>query len=638
MASSVLRKSFDKRCSSRLAHDTRPVDNPASGSTVKRCSVCVQHERDTKETIHNGLQLIRVRYGLPYSELPDCSSGELSRFLSFLLLQGQARTSVAFPKRQRFGNDDLCSLQRLCRRDRWALAHSCASIKRNLPKGCVRHTPSGRSSWEQNVLSPPPPPSPEYLLHVKKTITRVFSSCWDKDYFFHVGKYLPNPSSRKPQFSRADHLWSGRRSEFFTKTTSEQDLAPVIEARYKEICSAGKKRPLLIFDENVDLLAPLHTCMYSYLQSKSWVLCGPPTEERMASVCVNEYQTSVDLVSATDGLSHEVAETILDTLFFTSVKIPRSIRSLAKASLSPVFRDSRGVLRRVRHGQMMGSYLSFPLLCLQSYCAATWAARFDPDARYLVNGDDTVISAFRIVRLQDYPSGFRLNDDKTIRAKNVVEINSTAFLESKGKWREVRHLRRGGALTDFPGMMHMAKAVSISPGFVDAFQRCRIGRRWGFLPSQLGHSTYSAYRRERSLRVRRTFTPLPEPVIDSSFPEELVRITGRDPTPVEAESLRVAFWSHGRMGGMKRDVFSPSCGKVRRTYSYRIRPGTSSLSFVTGRAAKLSVLGRKAPDSFLVPASYISEREERGLASLEQFRRNWDRGFIPASDGALDGQ
>jgi len=44
-----------------------------------------------------------------------------------------------------------------------------------------------------------------------------------------------------------------------------------------------------------------------------------------------------------------------------------------------------------------------------------------------VNGDDTIISAARDVTVQDYPSGYRLNDDKTIRAKNVVEVNSPVF-------------------------------------------------------------------------------------------------------------------------------------------------------------------------------------------------------------------
>jgi len=183
-------------------------------------------------------------------------------------------------------------------------------------------------------------------------------------------------------------------------------------------------------------------------------------------------------------------------------------------------------------------------------------------------------------------------------------------------------------VADFPGMIHMAKAVMVAPGFVDAFQRCRIGRRWGFLPSQLGHTTYPSYKRERGLRVRRFWTPLPEPSSDVEFPEELVRITGRDPTPVEAEALRVVMWRHGRWGGAKRDVFSPSCGKVRRSYRYRAQPCKSYLSFVGSGRPKLSPLCGKGGDMSLVPAGFVSDEESRGLEDLEQFRLNWDRGFI----------
>jgi len=356
----------------------------------------------------------------------------------------------------------------------------------------------------------------------------------------------------------------------------------------------------------------------------------------MASVLVNEHQTSVDLVSATDGLDLTVTEAILDSLFFTSVKIPRTLRSFAKSSLRPFFKGLDGQEKRISHGQMMGAYLSFPLLCIHSYCAASWAARDEVGARFLVNGDDTVISAGRAISVQDYPPGYRLNADKTIRAENVAELNSTVFLKSGRRWREVRHLRRGGAVADFPGMIHMAKAVMVTPGFVDAYQRCRIGRRWGFLPSQLGHTTYPAYKRERGLRVRRAWTPLPEPSDDVEFPEELVRITGRDPTPVEAEALRVVMWTHGRWGGSKRDVFSPSCGKVRRSYRYRVRPCWSSLSFVGSGRPKLSPLREKGGEMSLVPASFISDEESRGIADLEQFRRNWDRGFIISDLEALD--
>ncbi|QKI79874.1 RNA-dependent RNA polymerase [Erysiphe necator associated ourmia-like virus 44] len=631
-----LHKNAFQRSSSRVAHVTRPVDNPTSGSTVKRCFDCFRGSRVTKETIHNGLLLLRVRYGFPYSELPDCGSGDLSRFLSFLLLQGKERTSVAFPRRQRHGENGLCSLQRLCRRDRWALAHGCSSIKRNLPKSCRRHTPSARPQWEKTACSQPSPPSPDYIAHVRRVVAGIFRPGWDRSYHSFVGNHVPNPSARASK-ERADAIWAGRRDEFFTATTAEGGLVPpALTGRYKDILSAGKTRPMLIFDESVELLAPLHKLLYSHLAKQDWLLCGPPTEERMASVLVNARQTSVDLVAATDGLNLLVSQTILDGLFFTSVKIPRTLRAFAKSSLHPFFGDLRGGVSRVSHGQMMGAYLSFPLLCIHSYCAASWAARDQVGARFLVNGDDTVISAGRDISVQDYPSGYRLNADKTIRAGNVAELNSTVFLKSGRKWREIRHLRRGGAIADFPGMMHMAKAVCITPGFVDAFQRCRIGRRWGFLPSQLGHTTYPSYKRERGLRVRRYWTPLPEPSDDVVFPEELNRITGRDPTPVEAEALRVVMWRHGRWGGSKRDVFSPSCGKVRRSYRYRAQPCKSYLSFVGSGRPKLSPLCEKGGDLSLVPTEFVSDEESRGLEDLEQFRRNWDRGFILLQNGALD--
>lgn len=620
--SSQIPRSTQKVDCSRLARVKGSLPKSASGGKVKRCTVCRRVELCTKETIHNGMQLLRVRYGLPYCELPDCSPSDLTRFLNFLLLQGQVRDSVAFPRRQRGRVDKsgLTSLVRLGRTERWELAHSLSSIKRNLPAGCSAHTPSARSQWERNVLSQPPPTSSEYLAFCRAEVSRLFRPGWDRDYPRFVGEHVPNPTSRVERRSRADQLWAGRREEFITATTEETQVAPVFLARYKEVPTAGKCRPLLIYDEKIDLLAPLHRLMYSHLRrTTDWLLCGPPTEKTMTSVCVNAYQTSVDLVAATDNLGHAAAEVILDALFFTSVKIPRSLRALAKATLKPVFVDSEGVHRRVRHGQMMGAYLSFPLLCLQSYCAARWASRFDEGARILVNGDDCVISASREIGVQDYPDGYRLNTEKTIRARDVVEVNSTAFLRRRGKWRRVRHLRRGGAPATYQGMQHMAKAVLERPCWTDAFQRCRIGRRWGFLPSQLGHWTYAAFLRERQMMARRHATELPEPP-QLEVPSSLRRINGRDATPEEAEALRDFMWTSGRWGGCKRDEWSPSCGAIRRSYRYRSRPAWSKFTFVGWKAGSR----RPAPAFVLVPDSYESEEERLGLFKLDLIRQEFD--------------
>jgi hypothetical protein len=598
-----------------------PPDDSASGSGVKRCGNCARAAYLTKQVIHNGMQLLRIRYGLPYVELPDCGASELSRLLSYLLLQGKERPPVVFPRRRSAvrSNDGLIRLIRLERRERWALAHGLSSIKRNLPLGCPAHTPSAYSAWKKNVCSLPPPVSDEYLQHVRRVCTRIFSPSWDSRYDQFVFGHAANASAREPQLSRADVLWSGRREEFINSTLSETELPRTLGARYKEVASNGKCRPLLIFDENVELLAPLHKCVYSHLRRQPWLLCGPPTDDRMASVCAGRIQTSVDLVAATDNLSHRVAEVILETAFFTSVKVPRSIRSLAFASLAPIFRDREGSgYLRVTHGQMMGSYLSFPLLCLQSYCAASWAARFDPDARFLVNGDDCVISASRGIDVQDYPSGYRLNVEKTIRAEGVVEVNSTAFLRTGGRWREVRHLRRGGAPTSFAGMLHMADACSrLGDAWEDAFARSRIGRRWGFLPSQVGHTSYASYLRERQLQVRRFSTVLPCNPVSQVVPASLRRVYGRDARPEEVEALRSWIWSRGRYGGMKRDEWNPSCGFVRRTYGYRARPCNYFLSFVKSKKLRQAFGRPRKARFFLLPEEFDTVEEKEGLKLLE---------------------
>ncbi|QKI79919.1 RNA-dependent RNA polymerase [Erysiphe necator associated ourmia-like virus 89] len=512
------------------------------------------------------------------------------------------------------------------RRTRWELALSVASIKRNLPASCRTHTPSARSAWELNASSTPPSLDPGYVQFARQTVTKLFPCGWDRRYDHFVGDHLPNPTARKAKSSRADLLWAGRREEFLRYCLEESTaLDEPLSGRYKDVLSAGKNRGMLIFDERVDVLAPLHKMVFSHLANTTdWLLVGPPTAKRISSVCVNEIQTSVDLVSASDGLSHEVTKAILESLFFTSVKVPRSVRRLAYSSLSPYYTDSAGDVSRVGHGQSMGSYLCFPLLCLHSYVAASWASRNCGKARFLVNGDDCLVSSDRDRIVQDYPSGYRLNYTKTTVSKKVAELNSTVFLQAGGKWREVRHYRRVGASSDFPGMMHMAKAMSVDARGQDAFSRTRIGRRWGFLPSQLGHTSYASYKRERQLRVRRHFTVLPECPTQVSVPEGLRRVVGRDANAVEASLLKDWFWGHGRMGGLKRDVWSPSCGFIRRSYRYRAKPCISFLSFVGSRIRRLCASREKAPVFFLLPEEEDTEEEGVGLMLLDLWRQAFD--------------
>jgi len=360
--------------------------------------------------------------------------------------------------------------------------------------------------------------------------------------------------------------------------------------------------------------------IYHHLGGVDWLLKGPPTVEKIESVCVgHSWFTSVDLVSATDNLPLDATEAILGALLAKCSRVPGAVRLLAYNSLRPVIvsglPDSDV---EVTHGQMMGGYLSFPLLCLQSYLAARWATR-GQKAGILVNGDDTLIASASPVSHQDYPSGMVLNRLKTISARNVAEVNSTVFLRSKGRWREVRHLRRGSALSDYRGMVHLAAACCRDVAWTDALIRPRIGQRWGFLPSQLGlhPASYPAFQRQWGMG--RFHTDLPS--LDRDVPDiGIVQRPGR-PAGDETIALRDLLWEKGRPTGGEAPQ-PPSPGKLRRSYSYRKgpRPLPSRRLSYLGHLRSLSVRVTGARETYSVPAEYSTIEEERGL-------------FIPSFDG-----
>jgi hypothetical protein len=459
---------------------------------------------------------------------------------------------------------------------------------------------------------------------VRKTVRRLFPLGWDSKYEDFVWSFVPKPSARLAKRSRADHLLRerGGGKEFRRNVLAGKGFdTGELRARYKEVLSAGKVRPLVIFDDRIDLLGPLHHAIYRWLARNKWLLVGPPTEKKVSSVCSMEFQTSVDLVAATDNLSITVASTILECLLARAARVPGEIRLLAVNSL-PCIVDCAGETVQVSHGQMMGGYLSFPLLCLQSYIAAAWATR-QTKAEILVNGDDTLISSDRPIRSESYPPGFFLNDKKTIRSKGVAEINSTCFLkDGKGRWRQVHHLRRGSFLPDFPGMLHAAAAVRSSVKWTDAFIRSRIGKKWGLSPRQLGlhPQSYVAFQRMRELRRRRVDTPLPSTA--QAVQEGLVAVRGQ-PDPDEVIALSEWLRNHGRPGGGLRDVWRPSVGHIRRTFRYLRSELKSMLSF-RGWLSSLKFLKGKEDELYFVPEEYEARRVTEGIRALGAWQQALD--------------
>nr|UYL94597.1 MAG: RNA-dependent RNA polymerase [Botourmiaviridae sp.] len=295
---------------------------------------------------------------------------------------------------------------------------------------------------------------------------------------------------------------------------------------------------------------------------------GTPTAERVAKVCKGSIQTSVDLVNATDGLRLDVTEAILGALLAKTVAVPGAVKELAFASLYPNTNFSKG--HQVTHGQMMGTYLSFPLLCLHSYCAASWAGRKSLVKGRLVNGDDVIIS--HDLPLGDYPDGYQKNEAKTITSPKTCELNSTVFLASRDGWREVRNLRRVGAEVDFRGIRHMADACQrAGPRWVSAFIRSCVGKRWGMSPKDLGLSTRHrlVWLRELRARGKMSDVKIPVPLADPRY-----LIVDREPSPIEKVEFGIDLFNEGRSVALPID-FNPSRNAVLKTQGPRIPRRTS---------------------------------------------------------------
>jgi hypothetical protein len=538
---------FAPRPVDRLVKTVKPPHKATlgGGERTARCS-CAKNAHLVKESIRNGLRLIRTRFALPQGELPELGPSELDKYLLFLL-GGPSRQPTPFPRAQSGWRDGLPHLTRLGRTQRWMLAQSCASMKRSLPSSvCRQHKPpSVKDEWmARQCVAEPPVSSPRYLAFARKVTRKIFSFGWDQPYYrSFCESFAPKVSSRADR-SKASAWWSEQCTwvRFQNAVRNGRLLARKgLDFRYAEVPTAGKMRPMGIPTQDWDYLAPLHKSIYERLTKEKWLMVGPPTPARIGQVAVHPFGTSVDLTAATDGLRLDVAEAILGVICAKASTVPGSIRLLAHESLRP---SMDGV--EITHGQMMGTYLSFPLLCLQSYIAAKWATR-DQEAEYLVNGDDTYISSSdRFVQKEDYPEGMALNDKKTIRSLNVAELNSTTFIKTSQRWKEIVHLRRGAFNADYGGIQHISAACrKAGEKWVTAYFRSRVGYAWRLLPSQMGFSLTNrdAFGREARLKKTKHCPAVPK----SELPSHTYRLVRKEEI---SEDERIAFrlhlFEHGR--------------------------------------------------------------------------------------------
>nr|UVX28887.1 MAG: RNA dependent RNA polymerase [Magnaporthe oryzae botourmiavirus 9-A] len=384
---------------------------------------------------------------------------------------------------------------------------SFQSIKKGLPDSCECMSNGMIDKLVSSIGSSPKKLPPGYLDFVRSEVSRLFYKGWDASYESFCLTTSPPLSSvyvrdELDETLRGTPLCSARGSRStggclaWLKADQDEFLDCVLHGegdvgdilgKLLVVQSAGKPRPLSKFTANALALKPLHKSIYSFLKRKSWLLVGPPTAEKLRKAGFRKGGGSLvsgDYASATDGLSIEVAEVILETALSSCAFVPANIREAAVRALRPllIYGDNDDEVR-VSVGQMMGSYLSFPLLCLQNYLAFRWSLRGTGIKKVplLINGDDI------LYQLDDHfdrwasvlPSvGLTVERTKTSVEDSWGTINST-LLEWDGEFLSPSWSARFGMFrpAEHPSSLGRSFA-SFLAGLSEPDLRFRAGREF----------------------------------------------------------------------------------------------------------------------------------------------------------------
>lgn len=450
------------------------------------------------------------------------------------------------------------------------------SIKKGLPDSCPCMTPKLMEKLVEGFRRPRRDLPAGYLSFVQRQVRGLFPKGWDLGYEEQVLLTSP-PLSSTIEYSRTHGGCLGSEIDhdcFINEALrgpSRPDR-PLPEAEIIVVQSSGKPRPLTKFSADELLLRPLHKTIYNHLSKTKWLARGDVTDEMLAKAGFSDcgILTSGDYASATDNLSIEVAEVALEAMMSTSSIIPPSVRERAKQILRPFLYwfedDGFGGLERFdvgvpRIGQMMGSYLSFPLLCLQNRLAFLWSVRscglsWKETIRIpcLINGDDILFQSSQEVseRWMSTVGGLGLEVERTKTSVDGVygSLNSTLLRRVGGYLRVVPTLRFG-RLRQSEYVTSLGREFSLFLAGVSSNIRFRAGMVWfrrkiGSLRSTRLTLHELGFRGTLALRLGRLFglacwsredvVPPQAPVGHNIFlnPEEFVRV----PTDETTEEVR----------------------------------------------------------------------------------------------------
>jgi len=287
-------------------------------------------------------------------------------------------------------------------------------------------------AYIEKMTTPQATLSKPWVRHVEKYMGKLFKRGWDKKweearevFTLPTSACVENPRSKGgPRgLDRA-----ALRTKYQSFVSGEEKASISGDTELCTIWTGGKWRLVSKFGASRSYLSPVHRLIYSHLSKKNWLLRGEATQDRFEGFTRRDGEIFVsgDYESATDNLNISLSHLMVDCMRRTSTHIPPSVWLEARKALVARFADGRAQAR----GQLMGSLLSFPLLCLANFLAFKWAVPRKVPLK--INGDDIV---FRCTPLEAEKwfkeikeSGLTISKGKTLVTSSMFSLNSTFFL------------------------------------------------------------------------------------------------------------------------------------------------------------------------------------------------------------------
>ncbi len=254
---------------------------------------------------------------------------------------------------------------------------------------------------------------------------------------------------------RLEKAWRDLYWRMYSLAQEEEPLVePVGLAEFLKVRVITKGPPI-----TYTVLKPLQKFLWKTLKKyKCFNLIGEVVSEEymrdvLGHLAEDEEFTSGDYQASTDNLHSWLTEAIVDELWLVlseQFPISQSLKDLVlKALTHHVFvrKDEEGnITQRLpqTEGQLMGSIISFPFLCIANAAMCRYALELDkgkefnlshyrrgPIAPLMVNGDDCAIKASRnfrdIWRKVTRVGGLLESQGKTYFSRDFVVINSARF-------------------------------------------------------------------------------------------------------------------------------------------------------------------------------------------------------------------